>query len=158
MNSNENVVSIVIPPGDLQQVIFKLQEINAILKPYLIALTPDDRKTLPKMNDKTEPFVTKALDYAKSNPEFAPAYMSVPELQIDMKAVSDLTSILQLLEPLCDNVNDTEMLCGSEAYMAALTYYNSVKHGAKMNVPSAKGIYEDLKKRFEKTSSPKSAV
>jgi len=53
---------------------------------------------------------------------------------------------------LCDNLPDTEMLSGSEAYVAALTYYNSVKQAAKMNVPSAKAIYEDLRKRFEKPS------
>ncbi len=147
--STENVVSIVIPPSELQQVLFKLQEISTILKPYLIALTPEERKTIPKMSDKTQPFVEKALDYALSNPEFTPAYMSVPELQIDMKAVQDFTAIMQLLQPICDNVSDTEMLSGSEAYLAALTYYNSVKHAAKSNVPSAKAIYEDLSKRFE---------
>lgn len=155
MNSNENVVSIVIPPGELQQVIWKLQEINQILKPFLIALTEEERKTIAKMGEKTQPFVEKALEYAQSSPQFAPAYMSVPELQIDMKAVADLTSILQILQPLCDNVNDTEMLSGSEAFLAALTYYNSVKHAAKVNVPSAKAIYEDLKVRFEKSKKPK---
>ena len=147
--TTDNVVSIVLPPAELQNVLLKLQEISTILKPYLIALTPDERKTIPKMSNKTYTFVEKALDYAHSNPEFAPAYMSVSELQIDLKAVGDLTSILHLLQPMCDNVNDTGMLSGSEAYIAALTYYNSVKHAAKMSVPSAKGIYEDLKKRFE---------
>jgi hypothetical protein len=146
---SENVVSIQIPPVEMQEIMTKLQEVSAILNPYLIALSPEERKTIPKMNDKTRPFVEKTLDYAKSNPEFAPSYMSVPELQIDMKAVYDLSNILQLLEPMLDNVNDTEMLSGSEAYVAALTYYNSVKHAAKMNVLSAKAIYEDLSKRFE---------
>jgi len=40
------------------------------------------------------------------------------------------------------------MLAGSEAYVAALSFYNSVKQAAKLNVPEAKTIYEDLKKRF----------
>ena len=157
--TNENVVSIKIAPSELQNVLAKLKEIEAILKPYLIALTPEERKTIPKMSDKTQTFVEKALDYAISNPEFAPAYMNVAELQIDLKAVYDLTSISQILQPIVDNVNDTEMLSGSEAFMAALTYYNTVKHAAKSNVPSAKAIYEDLRKRFEiNTSKDKKAV
>jgi hypothetical protein len=41
-------------------------------------------------------------------------------------------------------------MSGSEAYTAALAYYNSVKQAAKMNVPNAKSIYKDLKQRFEK--------
>ena len=104
---------------------------------------------LPKMSDKTQPFVAKVMDYAKSNPEFAPSYLNVDESGIDMKAVHDLAAILQVVQPLCDNLNDTEMMSGSEAYKAALTYYNSVKLAAKLNVPSAKAIHEDLSKRFE---------
>ena len=110
------------------------------------------------MGDKSIAFVEKALDYAKSNPEFAPAYLNIPELQIDLRAVQDLTAIWQLLEPLTNNVNDTEMLSGSEAFQAALAYYNSVKHAAKMNVPSAKAILDDLKKRFDRQRFRKSGV
>lgn len=54
---------------------------------------------------------------------------------------------------ICENVNDTEMISGSEAYVAALTYYNSVKAAAKRNVPSSKAISDDLKKRFERSKS-----
>lgn len=149
MNSNENLVSIVIPQPELQAVLNHLQQVSTILKPYLIALTQEERQTIPKMKDKTISFVEKALDYAVSNPEFTPPYMNVPELQIDLNAVKDLTAIMQQIQPLASNINDTEMLSGSEAYVAALTYYNSVKHAAKINVPSAKPIYDDLKKRFE---------
>ncbi|MFA4839709.1 MAG: hypothetical protein WC703_09565 [Candidatus Neomarinimicrobiota bacterium] len=34
----------------------------------------------------------------------------------------------------------------------ALAYYNAVKQGAKMNVLSAKPIYEELRKRFDKVT------
>lgn len=44
------------------------------------------------------------------------------------------------------------MLAGSEAYAAALSYYNSVKMASKLNVNGAKAIYEDLRKRFEHKS------
>lgn len=149
----ENTVSVAIPANDLADVIAKLKEINGLLKPYLVALTPDERKQIPKMSDKTQPFVEKVLDYAKSSPEFAPAYLSVDGLGIDLKTFHDLTSIMQVLQPLCENLGDTEMTSGSGAYTAALTYYNSVKQAAKMNVPSAKAIHEDLRKRFEKTAA-----
>jgi hypothetical protein len=51
---------------------------------------------------------------------------------------------------MCDNLRDTQMLAGSDAYTAALAYYNSVKQAAKMNVPNAKTIQEELGKRFER--------
>jgi len=43
------------------------------------------------------------------------------------------------------------MLVGSEAYMAALMYYNSVKMAAKTGQPNASSIYDDLSKRFPST-------
>jgi len=42
------------------------------------------------------------------------------------------------------------MMAGSDAYVGALSYYNSVKYGAKVNAADAKVIYEDLKQRFLK--------
>lgn len=153
--SNENVVSIQIPKEDLQKVMQYLKEIEVILKPYLVALTPEDRKTIPKMSDKTLPFVEKIMEYATINPEFAPMYMNVPEMKIDLDAVADLSPILKMADQLCDNLNDTTMLSGSEAYIASLAYYNNVKQAAKMNVPNAKAIYDDLSKRFEKNKTSK---
>ncbi len=147
--SAENNLSIQIPAETLSKVKANLKDCAELLKPYLIALTPDDRRDLPKMSDKTLPFVEKVLDYAGTNPEFAPAYLSVPELKIDMTAFGELASLLQLVEPLCDNLRDTQMLAGSDAYTAALAYYNSVKQAAKMNVPNAKTIQEELGKRFK---------
>ena len=56
------------------------------------------------------------------------------------------------LKQLESNLNDTLMVAGPEAYIGALSYYNSVKYGARLNVADAKVIYEDLRKRFERGS------
>ncbi len=88
--------------------------------------------------------------------QFAPSYLNVEELKTDLQAVTDLTQIFRPIEQLCENLNDTITQAGSEAYIASLAYYNSVKQAAKMNIPDAKTIFNDLKIRFEKaTSAPK---
>jgi len=46
-------------------------------------------------------------------------------------------------------LDDTITVAGSEAYIAALAFYKSVKVAATMNVPGAQEIYDDLSKRFE---------
>ncbi|MDP3149201.1 MAG: hypothetical protein Q8N83_08765 [Ignavibacteria bacterium] len=145
----ENRVSIVIPPEVKQSVLQKLTEVDELLKPFLIALNAEDRKVLPKMGDGSTPFVGKALGYCKSDPQFMPSYVNIPEMEIDYNAVVDLTDFAHISLKLSSGLNDTITLSGSEAYVAALSYYNSVKNAAKMNVPGAKPIYEDLKKRFE---------
>lgn len=60
---------------------------------------------------------------------------------------------MRTVTALNDGLDDTVMEAGGESYIIALSYYNSVKQATKMNVPGAKSIYEDLKKRFEKTKS-----
>ena len=107
------------------------------------------------MADGSAPFVGKALGYAKTNPQFMPAYVNIPELEIDFNAVIDLTGFAHICDKLTNGLSDTITLSGSEAYVAALSYYNSVKNASKMNVPGAKAIYDDLKKRFENKNSGK---
>ena len=148
-----------ISDADKATVLAAITTLKSTLAPYLIALSNDDRQTLPKMGDNNLPFVQKALDYAESNAQFVPAYVDVPELQVDVEAVSALLDFLRPLQQVYSNLNDTIMLSGSEAYVAALAYYNSVKLATKMKVPGAEAIYNDLSQRFIKlTAKPATAT
>jgi len=150
-------INYSIPPEVIAETTAKLNEVATILKPYLIALTPTERHDLPKMSDGTLPFVQKCLDYCQSNPEFAPSYLDFRGLLDDMKVYNQLMPIFRLAEQLEIKLNDTTMEVGAESYVSALSYYNSVKMAAGMNVPGAKSIYEDLKKRFIKEKAAKPA-
>ena len=153
--SKENQVSIQISPADLKTVLEAAKLIETVLKPYLIALTPDERKKKAKMGDKTVTFVEKTTEYAVTNPEFAPSFLNVEDLLIDFKAVGDLTQIIRPLEQLVSKLGDTILLSGSEALMGGLMYYSSVKQANKSNIPNAKTIFEDLKVRYEISRSKK---
>src|SRR5690554_3399696 len=153
--STVNSISIQIPPADLQAVTDALAAIQTTLSPYLKALKPEERRKLLKMNDRTEPFVSKVMDYSATSPQFVPPYMEMQEIEYDWEAVQQLIPVLRAVSQLQSNLSDTVMLAGSESYVAALSYYNSVKMAAKMNVPDAKVIYEDLRKRFERPSRAK---
>ncbi len=148
--STENVVSIVVPPAILAEALDHVTQALYLLNPYLVALTPEERHDLSKMSDKSVAFVTKALQYAETNPQFAPGYLSIPDLQIDVQAVQDLTSVENPANSLAMQLNDTIMKAGSEAMQIALVYYSSVKRASEENAPGAKAIYDDLKVRFEK--------
>ena len=64
----------------MQKVSDVVKIISSTLTPYLVAFTPDECKTLPKMSDGTLPFVKKAQEYATTNPSFVPPYIDVTEL------------------------------------------------------------------------------
>jgi hypothetical protein len=156
--AQENRISIKLIPEDVEKVLDAISVVNTTLKQYLIALTPAERQQLPKMGDGNMPFVMKSLEYAQTNPEFVPAYLDVNELKTDLDAVEALTQLFRLIQQLQTNVEDTIILSGSEAYLASLAFYHSVKQAARMNVPGAKTIAEDLRMRFNgqgKSSPPK---
>ena len=95
----------------------------------------------------------KQMNYAQEDGQFLPPYIDLQELEKDWTAVKSLMPLLRDLQQLESNMNDTVMMAGWETYVGALSYYNSVKYGAKVNATDAKVIYDDLKQRFEKSGS-----
>ena len=63
----DNQVSAEISEADQQAVLAAIETIRQKL-PFLIDLTPEQRRSLPKMGDKSRAFVSKALTIAQSTP------------------------------------------------------------------------------------------
>ncbi len=126
-----------------------------VLKPYLIALTSTERRAMAKMSDKSFPFVEKTRDYTLSAPQFIPPYMDAQQLQTNMEDYNNLVELLRMSKQLTSGLDDSALQTGGECYTNALNFYNSVKQAAKINIPGAKSIYEDLSKRFVKSRTEK---
>ena len=143
------IVSTKISNEDLKKINDSINTIDSILKPYLSTLTPQERKKLPKMSDKSTPFVKKVLEYLNISNKFTPSYLDVTKLNSNFDSIDDLAKIERSLHQILEGVIDTSIVVGSETYLGSLSYYNSVKQAAKMNIQDAKVIYEDLKVRFK---------
>ena len=143
----ENRVSITISPEAIANIIAAINTIGQNL-PSLINLSNEDRKTLPKMGDKSMAFVTKTLGYAKQNPKVVPSFLDLTEFEKDVVAVTDLNKVLIPLQQLVEKLDDTTLQAGSEAYTAALIFYNAVKGAARAGEPGMKTVYDDLQARF----------
>lgn len=141
-------ISASLEAPTLASIQTKITEIRALL-PFLVSLTNAERIRLPKMADGTTPFVGKALSYAESTPALVPPYLDVVELKQDFALAQALGDVLRTLGQLTQSVQDTQTAVGSEAYAAALTFYQTTKQAAKMGAPGANAIYQDLKGRFE---------
>jgi hypothetical protein len=133
-------------PEDLKKVLDAINVVNSVLKPHLISLTPSERHELPRMNDGTVPFVQKTLECTQAYVGFVPAYLNIQKLRNDFNVVEALAQILKPVEELYQRINDTMTLSGSEAFVASLDIYMSIKQSAKVKVPGAKAIAADLKK------------
>jgi hypothetical protein len=64
-------ISATLTQADREAVMTAVATIKEKL-PFLIDLTADERKALPKMGDKSRAFVTKALEVGTQNPNFLP--------------------------------------------------------------------------------------
>ncbi|WP_131538489.1 hypothetical protein [Pedobacter nototheniae] len=144
----ENKISIEIPDEEYQSVLQHVEQLQSILKPYLISLTVEQRRTLPKLGDKTLAFVNKAVEYANNDAKLVPSYMDLGEWKKDVQAYDQLTNLYAAVNKLLSTVDDTTMLCGSEAYTGALSVYDNAKQAAKANQPNAKPVVADLAERF----------
>ena len=142
-----------IPAKVLTDVQQHLDAIKAALAPYLLSLTPDERKTMLRMADKTVAFVTKTTDYATSNPSFVPSFVDLAELKQDTAGMAALTPLRQQCDQLALDLDPTVMIAGSEAYGNALTVYGNIKFLARNNQPGAQAAYDDLSVRFPGSAS-----
>jgi hypothetical protein len=140
-----------IPAEVLIEVQGHIDSAKRALQPYALALTPDERRQLPKMGDRTLSFVEKAFDFAKVNPALIPPYVDMNAFAIDKSDATGLRALLNSAQQLEEYISDTEMVAGSEAYQAALSIYNTVKLYAAQDVPGARAMYEELKKFFHKS-------
>jgi hypothetical protein len=139
---------IPIPPEVLAKAQLYITEANDLLARYMLPLTPSERHDLLKMGNKTLSFVEKAQDYAHQYPQLCPSYLNMTEFDVDMTDATGLRRIHITAQQLSDNIDDTAMVAGSEAFQASLVFYNAVKAAAAQDIPGAKEVYTDLKARF----------
>jgi hypothetical protein len=142
-------VSATLAQTDRDAVMQAIATIKAKL-PFLIDLTADDRKALPKLGDKSRAFVSKALEVATQNPDFLPRSFDLEEMRKDVQLFEALYPLLLSLTQVQELVDDTYMAVGSEAYAAALQVYNYAKasgQGAGLDA-----AVEEMGQRFARKS------
>jgi hypothetical protein len=126
----ENRVSATLNDTDRQAVLAAINTIRTKL-PFLIDLSPEERRSLPRMGDKSRGFVTQALEVATLNPDILPRTFDVDEMRKDVELLSALSSVQTAVAQLNELLDDTVMAVGSEAYAAALLVYQYTRAAGK---------------------------
>ncbi|BAY28467.1 hypothetical protein NIES2107_02960 [Nostoc carneum NIES-2107] len=138
-------VSAKLSAADREAVMEAISTIRQKL-PFLIDLSTEERKALPKLGDKSRAFVSKALEIAAQNPDFLPRSFDVDEMRRDIELFEALYPILLSLTQLQELVDDTSVAVGSEAYAAGLLVYNYAKASGKG--AGLDSMVDDLGRRF----------
>lgn len=143
-----NYINAEIDLATITEVLGHLTAIKTKI-PFLLKLETNTKKSLVSMDDSRSPFVAKCLQYGLAEPNIVPPYIDLEELKSDLDLFNNLQSIAREINRLADMVNDTRIAAGTDAYVSALSLYNSVKQASKMNVPGTKPVFDDLKKLFD---------
>ena len=126
----DNRVSAELSEADQQAVLSAINTIREKL-PFLIDLSPEDRKALPRLGDKSRGFVSQALEVASQNTDILPRSFDVEEMRKDVELLNALSPVMLALAQLNELVDDTFMEVGSEAYTAALAVYQYTRAAGK---------------------------
>ena len=140
-----NRISAVLTLADREAVMTAILTIKSKL-PFLVDLTAEERKALPKMGDKSQAFVSKALEVATQNPDFLPRAFDLNEMRRDVELFEKMYPIVVALSQLQELVDDTAMAAGSEAYAAALQVYHYAKASGQGS--GLEGMVNEMGQRF----------
>ncbi|MDR0313642.1 MAG: hypothetical protein LBI14_08585 [Treponema sp.] len=132
----------------LETISKSIEKLRESISSHVTPLTPKERQKLPKMGDKTLAFVKKCYEFSRMNPDLCPKHIDLDVFERDYMDAQGLYATINMVKQLQENLVDTQMCAGSEAYQAALVFYNYVKLHAATNVSGAKAVYEELRKRF----------
>ena len=147
----ENRVNAKVAPADKSAVMAEIESIKSKL-PAPVDLSAEERQSLPKLGAKSERFVRAAASMVATESSFLPRSFDEAAFQADVALYNDLYDIWQQLERLTQQVSDTLVVAGNEAYTGALVVYKAAKdygRGAELD-----NFVDEMGKRFWRKSSP----
>ena len=146
-NLSNNRIDTVISDADLAKVNTALNDIESTLS-FLIGLTVEERVQLPKINVANKSFTQDAINAVVNNSAMLPAYLDKTAMEKDMDLYLQLDKLAIRIRQLLEKIDDTQMLAGSEAFVAALTAYKLFAAAAAAGVAGSDAVYDTLKERF----------
>ena len=146
MTSNNRIVG-ALTEQDVTELQTAIEAMKSKLD-FLITLTRQDRRELPKMGERSIGFEEKCATHMATNPEFLPGFVSLPAITSGRALRSQLQRCFAPLQALCTALEDTLMAVSSEIWLADLAFYHNAHDAARRKLPGAEAIYSDLSSRF----------
>ena len=146
--ASDNRISLEITAAQKAAIVSAVGALKTALQDIIINLTVDERRSLPKIGDKSAAFDEKCAAYMASRPDLVPSFLDIDEMAKDRKLVADLLPCFRDLAPLCEGLDDTITLANSDNMVGDLAFYQNVQSAAKRGVPGAETILNDLASRF----------
>ena len=99
--------------------------------PFLISLSPTERRKMLKLGARSEDFVRHALEAGRLNPDIVPTALTLEEIDRDQRLRNALLSVGQRLDTLNQKVRDTTMVAGADLMGASMVIYRALQANGK---------------------------
>lgn len=123
---SQNMISLTVTEDQQAAALAGLAQIEAAL-PGLLSLDAEARRRMTYMGDKSEVFTRQTLRVLEQNPQIVPPSLGLAEAQADLLALDRLRPVLERLQRLLVQVEDTSNALGSDAMATALEGYGQIK-------------------------------
>jgi hypothetical protein len=127
---SQNLVDMQIDSAILELLDAAITQMETCL-PGLISLTPEQRRGLMKMGEKSEAFCRAALNVAQQHSGIMARGFDIDAFQRDQQTLDALRPRILRLAHLHQRVMDTEMALGSDQMVAALEVYGALRVAGK---------------------------
>lgn len=97
----------------------------------MISISPEERKGMTKMGDKSEAFCRLAIDVFKQNEKILPKTFDMEAYLLDLASLDMLRARLVRLNRISQMLSDTEMALGSDLMVNSLEGYSYLKIAGK---------------------------
>ncbi|OHX35114.1 hypothetical protein BJL95_00775 [Methylomonas sp. LWB] len=150
----QNLISINFTDSALAEIDTALSVLENHFSGFL-SLSPDERRNLAKMGDKTEAFCRQTLIVSSQNRQALPPSLDMGEAVADLTALDQLRPRLHRLRELMTRGDDTDMALGSDIYSFCLDAYASLKIAGKG--AALETLREAMSVRFNRGAKAKAA-
>jgi hypothetical protein len=149
-----NALTASLPDSLVAQIVAWLNQCTTAL-PFLMNLTPEERRKLPSVSDNRLPYVLKVEEYCKTHrAKIGMSQENLNELLYYAKLFKDLTTLLRLLEDLERGVRDTQMQAGAILYRQSRIGHGQIKLAYLQGKPGVEAMLDNLDKLFEGQGNP----
>ena len=144
----QNLVSATVSDADQASVLAAITTIKTKL-PFLITLTPDERKSLTKMGNGSTAYVDKAYQFASQNSDKRGADFGMDDYTEDYSLFQQLQPIATALSEINESFSDTELALRSDLMVRSNFAYGLMKVLSKSS-GSFDELRADMGQRFSR--------
>jgi hypothetical protein len=128
----------------------EFEDIKRVLDDYAAHLRALDRKRLNGVGIKTQGFIERAYEYAQTNPEFLPHYLTLDRFGEDNAYFVNFRNLFDTGKQIQEIIWNITLQSADIVYTDALEFYASVREAAKRRVDAAETMFKDLELFFKR--------